>query len=66
MKTYHYCVIYESDRQTHWKHGLFTCSEVTSSNYLEVVDKIAEGMSPPRRGDQVVVSSLTLIADDSR
>ena len=67
MKTYHYCALACDGGRQHYLSGTLTASAdlMVAGAYVELCGRIGEMMKPPRAGTDLVLLSLTVIADDT-
>jgi hypothetical protein len=67
MKTYHYCAVYHEGGNQHWTHGTaqFDVDLMAPGAYTKLCEWIGASMKPPRPAEQLLVQSLTVIADDA-
>lgn len=68
MKTYHYCAVFHENGSQHWTHGTlrFGGDLTAPGAYAKLCEWIGAEMKPPRPGEQLLIQSLTVIADDTQ
>lgn len=65
MKAYHFCIMYQqADLSLHYFDGTFRTDAdlMNIESYNQMKDSIAQEMEPQRKGNEVTLLSLTVIA----
>lgn len=65
MKTYHYCALSSPNSSCHYASGTFQFDGDINApgNYMMLCEHVGKHMKPPRKGTDLVLLSLTVVAD---